>query len=217
MNQAIYLELPDVEARLMELGLCVDDLHAAIKYSELHRSSCTANDPPCLSGLLTWGKTVRGLRDTLTPKGWGNSDENNLSVTIHPNGTLAIAVATGDNGTGNPRLTPETKYPKGPATAAAIEQNIVQLAQPSFSFIETPRISPPQEHSVYTWLFLVSRRRDEVRSELSLPKLITDSGHVVDWEERILLPSIPLEDGAGLYFYEEDNPGDDIVVEISRR
>lgn len=217
MKQAIYLDLPEVETRLMALGLCVDDVHAAIRNGELHRSSCTCNDPPCLSGILTWGKTVRGLRDTLIPKGWNSSDDSNLSVVINPEGTLAIAVATGDNSTGNPRLTPETKYPKGPATAAAIEQNIVQLAQTSFAFMEKAKVAPPQDPSIYTWLLLISRKKDEVCSELSLPRLITAEGHVVEWEERILLPPFLIEGDLGAFTYEEENAGDDIVVEVSRR
>lgn len=217
MNKAIYLEVPEVESRLLELGLSVDEVHSAIRNGELHRNGCTRNDPPCLSGILTWGKTVRGLRDTLIPKGWSSSNDSNLSVVLNPAGTLAIAVATGDNSTGNPRLTPETKYPKGPATAAAIEQNIVQLAQTSFPFIEKARAMPSQDPSVCTWLLLISRKKNEVCSELSLPRLITEEGHVVEWEERILLPPFPTDYEMGPLNYVEENAGDDIIVEISRR
>lgn len=217
MDHAIYINLPEVETRLLELGLpCVEEVHAAIRNGELHRDSCTDNDPRGLPGLLAWGKTVRGLRDTLAPKGWTRFEGNNLAVALDPTGTTAIAVATGDKSTGNPRLTPETKYPKGPAIAAAIGQNIVQLIQTAFSFVEESEqmsLTPP----VYTWLLLISRNKNEVCSELSLPRLITEKGHVVGWEERILLPSFPIDDGTGPMTYEEESADDDIVVEISRR
>ncbi|ABL01256.1 hypothetical protein [Pelobacter propionicus] len=217
MNRAIYVNLPDVESRLLEVGLpCVEEIHAAIKNGELHRDSCTANDPRGLPGLLAWGKTVRGLRDTLAPKGWTRFEGNNLAVALDSTGTTAIAVATGDKCTGDPKRTPETKYPKGPAIAAAIEQNIIQLVQTAFSFVEELE-QAQQKPPVYTWLLLISRNKNEVHSELSLPRLITEKGHVVEWEERILLPPFPIDDESGPLNYEEENAGDDIVVEISRR
>ena len=76
---------------------------------------------------------------------------------------------------------------------------------------------PQQDPSVYTWLLLISRKKDEVCSELSLPRLITAEGRVVEWEERILLPPFLIDGEIGPLTYEEENAGDDIVVEISRR
>lgn len=214
MNKAVFIKALDVESRLSSLGLSTSQLLTAVEYGEIHRNACTAFDPPCLPGILAWGKTMRGLREALVPRGWVTSDEQNFSIVLNSSGSIAIAVATGSEGTGKFSLIPKTKYPKGPATAAAVGNNWAQI---TLDFGEEHvKTSPKLTSDCLTWMLLIERNKNEINCELSLPKLLNDDGYVVGWEERILLPSIPL-DGNPKFNTSGEEGADDIVVEISRR
>lgn len=73
---------------------------AAVMQGYLARNDCTANHPPLYPSFVAWGETVRALREHLAPTGWERNDAKNYSRTVHPNGRIAIAVATGDEATG---------------------------------------------------------------------------------------------------------------------
>jgi hypothetical protein len=137
---------------------------------------------------MAWSEYVRVLRDKLVPLGWKADDSNNYSTVVSPGGHVSIAAATGGAGTGNPEYVPSTRHPKGPATREAIVSN--QLSLPSR--LVTPIALP----ATRTWLFLVDRRRDGDRefivSEISLPGSITESGWIVTWKPRYILPPIDI-------------------------
>jgi hypothetical protein len=211
---AVYSEMPDVDSRLLELGLTVNVLHEAIRIGEVHRRGCTLNDPLSVPGIVAWARTVRGLRELLLPDGWTRFDDHKIPLVRNPTKEIAIAVATGNAGTGNIDVVSKTKYPKGPATIAAVKQNVDQLA---FEFYHdmTDTISQKQTSDCLTWVLLFSRCRDEIRCELSLPSKIGEDGRLENWDERIILPSIPIDIEVSPKFHEEE--GADIVVEVSRR
>ncbi len=105
---------------------------------------------------------------------------------------MAIAVATGDDGTGRADANPSTNARKGPITLDAVAAN-----QLRFSFMDQP--ARPRDTAAgagsgrATWILLIHRATDEVRCELSLPISIGEDMHVDAWRERILLGSIPLD------------------------
>jgi len=209
LNAVVHQQAQAVD-RLAELGLTQQLLHDAIRYGELARSTCTKNDPPALSGILGWGRTTRGLREVTIPLGWRASEAGQLSTAVHPSGGIAIAVATGDTGTGITTSTPRTKYPKGPATAAAVERNRLQL---NIFALEANVEEPDEEHPV-TWLLLLARTNSEIRCELSLPGHIGVDDRVEDWAERIILAPLPIEPTPDLGKLEEPAV---IDVDIERR
>jgi hypothetical protein len=211
MIAVIRTELVDVEARLAELGLAEGIFHKAIFQGLLARSETTLNHPPLYAGFVTWGNVVRGVRDELGTQQWERDDENNYSRVFNPSRTMAIAIATGDENTGNSNGTPMTKSPKGSATNQAVESNAAQL---SFEGEGFDRADWPSEDGVdaKTWLLLFCIAKNEVRCELSLP--ITCNGKVDGWMERIILRPIQLDPiSAGLPI--PTLP--DIEVPISRR
>ena len=122
----IRSQQPDVVSRLATLGLSEAELAQAVTRGLLARSECTPNHPPLHAGFVTWSNTVCALREILLLKGWERSDEGNYSVVIHPSRSFAIAVATGDENTGNPNANPMTKSPKGPSTRSAVAVNLSQ-------------------------------------------------------------------------------------------
>lgn len=192
MQLMIRMDFSDVNSRLAELGLSRELLVAAVTQGMMARSECTPNDPPLYAGFATWALTVRGLREVLSPQpyGWSRSDEGGYSLVISPNGKMAIAVATGDENTGNPAITPLTKSPKGPRTQSAIEVNQYQESLEGF---ESAEITNDPHSDCVTWILLqhYDQMRKEVLMELSLPTSI--SGKVDGWSERIILGALPFD------------------------
>lgn len=189
----------DVTDALSVLGLTNEILLEAILRGENSRDNCTLNDPPSAPGFYSWAGTVRALRDILVPLGWRKNDDVNYSRVVNSELNLAIAVVTGDEGTGNKYLNPKTKYPKGPATQAAVNCNQGKL----FGTTETPEPEAEGENGWTTWMLLRKRVAEVVYAELSLPSLMSKDGQVERWETRIILepmtfdPLIDVGDDSG--------------------
>jgi hypothetical protein len=215
MTAVVRREPGDVRSRLPELGLEEERLKDAVRRGQLAFLSCTPNHPPPFPGMSAWAETVCALREYLIPIGWQRFNDNNYALSIDPAGQVAIAVATGNDGTGRADATPSTNARKGPSTSDAVAAN-----QLRFSFMDqlvTPRGRPVGAGSGrQTWILLIHRAIDEVRGELSLPISIGEDGHIDAWRERILLGSIPL-DGDLAEAVPTPPPLPDIDVSIRRR
>lgn len=194
MNALIHVETWDVNKHLAELGLDQEGLRDVVRRGQLAYISCTANHPPMVPGFWAWGETVCALREHLLPKGWERSDDNNYSRVISPTKQFAIAVCSGDEGTGRPDAMPSNKAPKGPSTMDAIAANQFQLGLPlEFPTQPTSIVSTEGMEELVTRILLVYRTTKEVRCELSLPSSIGIGGRIDNWRERILLGTIPLD------------------------
>jgi hypothetical protein len=206
----VLSETPEISSRLARLGLNESELGQAVMRGLLARSEVTPNHPPLYAGFITWGATVCALREVLLPKGWERSDEGNYSTVLHPSRAFAIAVATGDENTGNPTANPMTKSPKGPNTRSAIAVNFSQ----SLLFPELPALVDNDENKL-TWILLISHLNGNVKSELSLP--INCEGKINGWRERIMLPDIDL-DPTQLFAIDRVMPNlPDIDIEVRRK
>lgn len=188
-----HVETEAVDRRLAQLGLEEARLAEIVKRGYVAFASCTPNDPPLYPGFSAWATMVRGLREYLLPE-WQRSDENNYSLVINPAGTVAIAVATGDDATGHTNAQPTTKSSKGPSTADAVTSNQLQLDL-GFPPVEVPPPAGAATHDEQrmTWILLVHRAQGEVRYELSLPTSMGPDGRVDGWQERIILGAIPTD------------------------
>lgn len=200
--------------RLAELGLTVEVIERAIRRAEAESAMCTALDPPIMAGFMRYGRTIRFLREDLVQIGWSYDNPRNFCRTIHPSRQFAVVASSGDEATGNPRLTPTTKYPKGYATAHAVDTN----GQLAFDFGDFAAVAEPSEgEQLATWFLLYHVNDDEIRAEVSLPSAMV-GGQITDWLERIILPSFPRSDEP---LAETAGPDDDdrgeYVVEVSRR
>jgi hypothetical protein len=215
MEVAIYTEPSDIRPRLAELGLQEETLRDVVRQGYLGFASCTKNHPPLVPAIWAWGETIRALREYLLPLGWRRSDTNNYSLVIDPSERIAIAVATGDDGTGLINAVPSTKSPKGPSTIAAVNVNQLELAL-DFGPAVSPstNLSSQEEGRAVTWLLLICRGYGEVRCELSLPSSMDTDGYIDGWRERILLGSIPL-DSEEIEIVPEPVP--DITIDVRRR
>ena len=211
----VYAEDGAIEDRLAQLGLEEDRLTEVVRRGHLAFASCTPNDPPLYPGFSAWATMVRGLREYLLPA-WSRCDENNYSLVVNPSGTMAIAVATGDDATGRIDASPTTKSSKGPSTADAVNSNQMQLELP-YIFDSAPVVADdgsPEEKRM-TWILLVHRAHNEVRCELSLPTSMGTDGRVDGWRERIILKAIPTD--PEVIAITPPQPLPDISVDVKRR
>lgn len=117
---------------------------------------------------------------------WRADDSGNYSRLVNPQGTIAVAVATGDAATGDARYPrPRLAHKKGEMTFTAVQRNDEQLTLWSGAGAASPVNGP------MTWLLLLNERNGAVFGELSLPRRAAE-GNVSVWEERIVLPPRPL-------------------------
>lgn len=209
---AVRAELWDVVRRLDELGLKSGDLREAVRRGRFASASCTTNHPPLMRGIVGWGETVCALRENLAPLGWLPSDENNYSLVVSPDGAMAIAVATGDENTGDPARQPATNSPKGPLTESAVNINQLNLSLP-LPFEPVPAPKGSCEGRV-TWFLLIYPGMREIRCELSQPFEMNADRRLSGWIERIILDAIPL-DGDPVEITPPVSP--DLDIQIRRR
>jgi hypothetical protein len=206
----IFSEPDEVHARLAELGLTADALQHAARRWHASWAGFTPNHPAFGVGIAAWVEAVAALRETLAPDGWTRSDEKNFALVVDAEKGIAINIATGDAGTGRPDAAVSNKAPKGISTADAITANQFQLEL--FDFAEVVRL--PKEDAPITWFLLLHRAPTEIRCELSLPSQMSVDGHITRWQERIILPAVPLDDAAVIDIVVPDIPDIDIDVKL---
>ena len=129
-------------------------------------------------------------------QGWGRDDAGLLSLAVSPDGKTAIAVATGDEATGDPQRTPCTKSSKGPRTKDAIEVNVLQL----HLFEQEEAIKTDEQLKLvlsrltYWLLIRMDEESGTLRCELSTPIYVGLDGKIAGWDERIILGTVPFGD-----------------------
>ena len=195
MDTVVHSDEPAVTNRLRELGLTQEVLMNAVKAAYQAWSNCTDFDPSMYRGLTIWAVAVRHLRFGLVPEKWQAKNDANYSITISPDGRIAIAVATGDEETGIAQGFPTTQSSKGPRTMDALAANNRQLGF-EFRFpggSAPPLLDPARFGECATWLLLIHRGSKQLRAELSHPIGFDNNLRVSGWKERLLLPPIDIE------------------------
>jgi hypothetical protein len=132
---------------------------------------------------------------------------------VHKQTGVAIVVSSGDANVGVPGRNPRSKNRKGSEAFWIVAVNEKQLPL----FRDQPRFQPlPRLEEQITWLLLIySDEIQTLRAELSLPVGIDETGHVSQWQERIIL-NLPAFDG-GLRREQDDEGPEDIEVVVRPR
>ena len=99
-----------IDQSLHELGLPAELLREAVLAGEHHRASTTELDPPSAPGYYAWSRTVRHVSEMLKVRGWVRIDDRGLPLVVNPATKIAIAVMSGDEGTGVASGQPRTKH-----------------------------------------------------------------------------------------------------------
>lgn len=215
MKTLLHVDTDAVVSALTRLNLTEETLLTAVRAGYLAKANSTANHPPMHAPFVAWSDAVRALRDGLVTQGWRNSNRNNWPRSIHPDGKVALTVATGNEATGRANGSPSTKAAKGSATVSALLVNReLQFTLPGIDHPSDDETDSEAHGQAVTWLLLIHHGAKELRAELSLPLDVDRDGRVSIWRERILLKSIPL-DGEPIEILPPQLP--DIDIDVRRR
>src|SRR5437899_2944678 len=168
MALAERIQQHEIQTRLHTLGVTAAHLREAVSKGVTAQLRTTRFHPPSAPGFYRWSEIVVALRQIYVPRKWEANDVGGLSTIVSPDGAIAIAVATGSDRTGRPGLPdPETRYPRGSMTQAAVRVN--QQTRLDLTTGETIVPKDLETMTRVTWWLLVHVRRREVRLELSCP------------------------------------------------
>lgn len=186
MNTLLHTEINALD-RLTQLGIPMPALKESVWQGYLARSRTTSNHPRISRGIIMWAEAVAVLREQLRSQGWVKADKGNYELVVNEAESIAVVVTTGDEATGVVGATPSNKCPKGVNTAEAVEtNNQLDMFSELLPVVEETR-------GLTTWVLLMHLTSNELRCELSLPSSISN-GKINNWKERIILPSMPLDD-----------------------
>ena len=208
----------DRDAQLRQLGVTETELLDALSVGNLAAARCTRNHPPIAAGFYRFAESVAALAETKAPEGWTRNDYKNFSTIVRPGGKVAIAIASGSEGTGDLSAEVTTRCPKGRATSEAIDMNLVLPLDERY-VSDNERIMQENDEAddpCATWFLLHDRREGMMYAELSLPKSISASGFVEEWFPRIPLTPRAL-DGATPLIVPEAEPPVIPIVNIKKR
>lgn len=190
----------DLDARLMSNfdisteEVCDQVLRTSQAVSRSYMNGLFPNAGP---GLVRWLHLVRDLSLLMLPRGWERLDVDNVPRLIHRGRRVALGVVRGDDATGLPfshiGRSPRSKYPRGSATIRAVNLNSDPVF-PVFANIQRGAVVNLDEYK--TWFLVVYVDAQQVRAEVSLP-IPSNSVHLERWRERLLLPALPNDGGAG--------------------
>ncbi len=215
MALAQHVQAHEIQTRLHALGATEEQIRKVVMTGFNARQSTTSFHPPSAPGFYGWSEMVVALRQTYVPLMWEPNDIGGFSTVISPDGSIAFAVATGSDRTGQPGLPdPVTRYPRGAMSHAAVEVN----QQTGLDLLTGATILPQSARSskCVTWWLLVNTRHDEIRYELSRASRIGDDGRIDTWFERIVFPPISVESASSTFPDDPDPQVLDIPVERLR-
>lgn len=208
MNEDVA-SAPSLRAELQALGLTDGLIRDVVIRGETERDSASPNDAPTRGGMCAYFERVLAIRELLAEHGWTADNSKNLCTVVSPCGRHAVAVVTGDRFTGRAEADPQPKYPRGTATAYAV--NTAQL-----NLFGEPEPAPEQIDRCL-WFLLVHRVAgvSEVRVELSLPDAICEKGTVTRWTERN--PIEPIDLTVGVEMDDEMQVEETVEVSVVRK
>ena len=150
----MVFDAADAITRLAQLGLKVEYLTKAVSAGLTQAFQCTELAPSNFKGLVAWGYTAEALALETVKHGWKPNNKRNYTTVVHPDGTYAVAVSSGDSNTGILESTSATRTEKGPATEAAIANN-------QLGFWQFDPTSPPPPQSKLGFCSTIQIRRQK--------------------------------------------------------
>ena len=198
---AEYTEQQEVQTRLEQMGLTIEALRRVSVAVAGAFNSTTRFHPTAAAGTFMYHEGTAALRRVGVPLGYDYDEDGHQPRTFNDDLGVSIIFQTGDENTGIlSGIEPTTRNPKGAATRDKVSSNSQQLSLFNLATPEAP------DGAFYNWVFLAAVVGDVVRSELSLPRELTDDGKPCGWVERIILPEEPLARDAAT---SDSDAGDD--------
>lgn len=207
----IRKEAIDVEARLLAMDLDTTVLGQVGEAALRARENSSPLSPPTFPGTAGWAASVVMLRQLCLPRGFRAADPGNFSMTINDDKRFYIVASTGDEHAGHQsHKLPSTKTPKGMKTSEAVRRQLAFWPAPD----EHEKALFGLEGYTGFWLLMNFGLRS-VHLELSSPAQI-EGGKIVDWHERIILPSISFGPEGDFIAPKDGDFGPDFDVPVKR-
>ena len=86
--------------KLRQMHIRTADCGAAVAFGQEKASQISSYAPPNFRGLAAWGYTVEMLRDLFEHYDWLLSNARSFPTVVDPDGTIAVAVASGNQNVG---------------------------------------------------------------------------------------------------------------------
>lgn len=223
MLTAIHSFEDDAESMLEAMALNGEMMTEIRRRGLAQYLTATPHHPSNAPGTFLYLELVRSMRDILVPNGWELAEES-LSFTFNNDLSIALAVSSGNTHAGDPMRSPSFKYPRGPATQAAVSGNANQLGlfdrDPRFTEYAVPATPKRVDFEKFkTWWLLhhVDPGKGVMRAELSLPIKIGNSGETDRWESRIILDPIPFDEEPDTNRLDDAPDGPDFDVDVRKK
>jgi hypothetical protein len=207
----------DADSRLAEFGLSVELLHQVARPGLSKALNRTRVANPGAQSNDLYQDTSEQLRLRLSRTGWEPVNVDQQIRTVHPEGKMAIVVASADHVgsiAGDPKRGPITR-PKGPATHGAISASFPVSAD---GMLDIPDLPPAKAQfrefakSAPLWMLLHEFTSNGLLLELSQPAGYRSDGRVDKWGPRIVLPPLNVVSDTSAFSADEVD-GFDIPVQ----
>jgi len=202
------------DQELQALGLSLTQLQEIGMRILAARQQTTPHDAATASGSYAYLAGVRAIRDIMVPNGWTPLTRNNLELLENPAKSIHLLISSGDQNTGNEKISPKTRNKKGKQTKEIVQENQNQL---SFWPVHINNHKPSNDKQASTWIFLhyFDETKNEMRVEISLPINFNEfENNIAVWERRIILPSIKIDEPI---ISNEEEQYQDIEFDIRRK
>lgn len=178
-KKTVLQEQQDVDQKLTVLGITAKELRQVALSSAAERNNATQHHPANAPGTFSYMEGTKVLRDLLVQKGWSTDRSHGVEGVMNEEKNITIVFQNVDLACG--AKDPRSISAKGEGSKALVENNAAFL----FDYMEQD-----YEKNINTlvWFFCVSFQGDEIRAELSLPKLI-ERGKFGVFLERIFIIS----------------------------
>ena len=206
LDMTVLKEAPEVENRLKQWDVTVEDMLDVVKAAVGARRSATALHPLGAGGQLAYIYGTAALRSLFMPKGWQKKSTGNIECVF--NSMLGVKIIYQNaNRAGDTLFPPTSASPKGPGSVKVVQSAQGELFE---SLAEAEAI----EETAAVYYLFVEAEGKSIRAELSRPKAILDDQFHGFHERIILLRSGEWE---GIDLTPDEMPAPEFDIEVTRK
>lgn len=211
MSNVISLrpERPEPEARLAELGLSTLLIHDAFRPGLSHARNRSSLATRTAAGNDVYQDSFEQLALRLVPLGWNPVEVYGQPRLVHPDGLVALTVASA-SGVADPnhRVRPRTR-PKGTATIASLDRTSTGAVPLDLEEFREDEVSETSDAPL--WFLLYERTERGLNLSLARPAGRDKAGCIVSWSDEI--PIASLDNDGDLSIFDESDDGEfDVTV-----
>ncbi len=200
----------DDEGRLNAFGLSTELIQDALRPGLTRAFSRTALALASSPGTDIYHDTMEQLAMRLAASGWRLVSVNRQPRLLHPEGIIALALASATNvASRDDRHAPRTRH-KGPATCVSLAGPRAQLTL--FEDPELTELAVLADTAAPLWFLVHERTKHGLYLALARPAEMSEGGIVDKWADWIPIPFLARDTDLAI-FTSPDDSGFDVPVE----